>query len=283
LEKAALVATLSASQPIDASPDTVVDMRSSRSRPTFPGIYPIGLESSGRVVLFYLATVPWTKEFRRFLQSHASLLRLVPAWTLRLVFPRPVDHAYGAYQTVIREEFETPLSPATIRELKWYFEHRRGATKQRPENLTQGFLERGAQVFDGPRFRQLYRRWLTHGDGALEAVSSPAIAEALAARTARVECLVLPHAYRHLSPLVDHDHSARSEVERGLRKENREGNRPLHALNPRPEPRRVEPELRISEQLTRDWYRLVNAPKADGRSVHRTWSDERRTSDRFWA
>ena len=58
-----------------------------------------------------------------------ALLRAVPAWTLRLVFPRPLDRVYDAYQTVIREELETPLHPATIRELKWYFEHRRKASR----------------------------------------------------------------------------------------------------------------------------------------------------------
>lgn len=126
-EKADFAATLGASDPIDAPPDTTIDRASSASRSTFPGTYPIGLGPSGRAVLLYLATVPWTEEFRRFVQGHAALLRLLPAWTLRLVFPRPVDHAYEAYQTVIREELESPLHPATIRELKWYFEHRRKA------------------------------------------------------------------------------------------------------------------------------------------------------------
>lgn len=48
-----------------------------------------------------------------------ALLRVVPMWTLRLVFPRPLDRVYDAYQTVIREELESPLHPATISELQW--------------------------------------------------------------------------------------------------------------------------------------------------------------------
>jgi len=52
-----------------------------------------------------------------------------------------------------------------------------------------------------PRFTVLYCRWLKHGDAAFEAISSPAIAEALSAGTARVECSVLSHFYRHLSAL----------------------------------------------------------------------------------
>lgn len=234
---------------------------------TLLGANPIGVEPSGRAVLLYLATVPWTEDFRRFLQGHAMLVRQVPTWTLRLVFPRPVDHAYEAYQTVIREELETPLHPATIRELKWYFEHRRAAADERPGTLTQGFFDKGKQVFEGPRFSLLYRRWLTHGDTAFETVSSPSIAEALAAGTARVECVVLPHTYRHLAPVVDDDDSTSPEVEKGLRRGNREGNRPPHALNPGAQPRRVEPELTIGEQLERDWHRLndwYNAQKKLG-------------------
>jgi hypothetical protein len=92
--------------------------------------FPIGLDATGRAVLLYLATVPWPEECRTFLQGHARLLQIVPAWTLRLVFPRPVDRAYDAYRTVVREELETPLQPATIRELTWYFERRRAAADQ---------------------------------------------------------------------------------------------------------------------------------------------------------
>jgi hypothetical protein len=184
---------VSASEPLDTSPDTTIDKASSGSRSTLPGTYPIGLDPTGHAVLLYLATVPWTEEFRRFLQARAALLRVVPGWTLRLVFPRPVDRAFEAYRAVIREELETPL---------------------------------------------------------------PSIAEALAAGTARVECVVLPHAYRHLAPVVDHDHSATRGVAKGLRSRTREGTRPPHALNPGPQPRRVESEPSVSEQLERDWHRL---------------------------
>jgi hypothetical protein len=66
--------------------------------------FPMGLDPSGRAVLLYIVTALWTDEFRTFLQDHAGGLRVVPSWTLRLVFPRPLDRAYGAYQTVVREE-----------------------------------------------------------------------------------------------------------------------------------------------------------------------------------
>jgi hypothetical protein len=78
---------------------------------------------------------------------------------------------------------------------------------------TQAFLNRAAQVYGAPRFTLLYRRWLKHGDTVFEPPASPVIAEALATGTARVECLVLPHTYRHLSPLVNRVRPASERVE----------------------------------------------------------------------
>ena len=257
-EKAALLAAAAPANSFSPAPGDATP----GSAPELPGTFPIGLEASGRVVVLYLATVPWTEDFRTFLQGHANLLRMVPAWTLRLVFPRPVDRAYDAYQTVIREELETPLQPATIRELKRYFEHRRTAAAQRPDTLTRAFLDRGLQVFSGPRFRLLYRRWLKHGDVVLDSLSSPLIAEALAAGTGDLQSVVLPHSYRHLSPLVDDAPSSPQRVEKALRRGNRGGNRPPHALNAHPQPPRVESELTIKEQCERDWERLNEWYKA---------------------
>lgn len=132
-EKAAYVARLKVSDPINAAPEPLVK-QASPSPETFPGTNPIGLDSEGRAVLLYLATVPWTDDFRRFLHDHAAVLRLAPTWALRLVFPRPVDRSYEAYRSVVRE-LETPLHEATIRELKWHFEHRRTGSDQRPDRL----------------------------------------------------------------------------------------------------------------------------------------------------
>lgn len=80
----------------------------------FPGTFPIGLDASGRVVLLYLATVPWTEDFRTFLVGHTALLRVTPTWTLRLVFPQPLHRAFTAYEAVIHEELESPLQVDTI-------------------------------------------------------------------------------------------------------------------------------------------------------------------------
>jgi hypothetical protein len=212
-EKAAYVAGLTAPVPTEQALDATVDVNPRRTVGVFRSAFPMGLDPSGRAVLLYLVTAPWTDEFRTFLQDQAASLRVVPSWTLRLVFPRPLDRAYGAYQTVVREELETPLHRATIGELKWYFEHRQLAISQGVHAQTQAFLDRAAQVFNTSRFTLLYRRWLKQGDAAFEAVSSPVFAEALAGGVGRVECLVLPHTYRHLSPLAKLVHLAPTGVE----------------------------------------------------------------------
>lgn len=209
----------------------------SRTGSQLSAAFPIGLERDGRAVLLYLGSEPWTDGFRSFLQAHAGLLRVAPTWTLRLVFPRPLDRVYGAYQAVIREELESPLHPATINELRWYFEHRREAAERPVHPTTRGFLEKGAQLFGSPRFTQMYRMWLKHGDAVFEGPSSPAITEALNTGQGRVDCLVLSHTYRHLSPLVNHERSIAEDVEEGLRRGTAGGNTGPRALNPLPQPR----------------------------------------------
>jgi hypothetical protein len=115
---------------------------------------------------------------------------------------------------VIREELETPLLPATVSELKWYFNHRRAAGTSVDSQL-RAFLDRAAQVFSTPRLTRLYQRWLKHGDTVFEAVASPVLAEALSSGAGRVECVVLPHTYRHLSPLASLVRSTPQGVEKG--------------------------------------------------------------------
>jgi hypothetical protein len=182
------------------------------------GTFPIGVEPDGRTVLLYLATEVWTEAFRTFLQDHVALLRVAPKWTLRIVFPAPLDRVYDAYQTVVHEELESPLHPATIGELQWYFEHRDKATREPMHPQDQGFLDVGAKVFGAPRFTEMYRRWLKHGNAVFEGPSSAVIAEALNTGAGRVESFVLPYPYRHLSPLVDHPRSGTEDVEKGVEK-----------------------------------------------------------------
>lgn len=264
-EKRAYLTRLTRSTPEPASdppsnqpPATVRDL---------PGTLPIGIDGNGRIVLLYLATDPWTDRFRTFLQRHARLLSVAPTWTIRLAFPHPLEHFYSTCQSVIHEEFESPLHPATIGELQWFFEHRRQSEAGEPLHpMTKGFLNVGYKVFGTPRFTEMYHRWRRHGDAVFGGISSPTIAEAMEAGRGTVECLVLTHAYRHLSPLVAEAASTPVHIGEGLRREPHPGKMRPHVLNPGPQPPAEEP-LSIREQCERDWHRLnefYKAQKAQG-------------------
>ena len=66
-------------------------------------------------MLLYLVTVPWTDEFRRFLQAAPVLLRVV-AWldlSARVSAMRSTA-SMASYQAVVREELTTPFPAATL-------------------------------------------------------------------------------------------------------------------------------------------------------------------------
>jgi hypothetical protein len=195
------------------------------------------------------------------------LLRVAPAWTVRLAFPHSLEQFYSACQAVIRDELERPLHPATIGELQSFFEHRRQSENGEPLHaMTRRFVNVGYKVFGESRFTEMYHRWRKYGAVVFEGVSSPAIAEAMEAGRGTVECLVLTHAYRHLSPVVADTPSALACVGEGLRREPHLQKMRPHVLNPHPQPPTEEP-LSIREQCERDWHRLnefYKAQKAQG-------------------
>jgi hypothetical protein len=194
---------------------------------------PIGVESDGRIVILYLAEAGWPDAFRRFLRDHAPLLQSVLTWTLRIVLPRRIAHAYDDYQRAVHGELESTLSASTIADLKRYFEaHRNLHTTTDPQ--AEDIFRAGVRRFSTPRFDDLHRRWIKHGDEAFNTASSPALAEALETGAGRVESLVLPHGYRHLSPLVVESRSTRTEVEKGVEKIAHEGDTARRRSQPRP-------------------------------------------------
>ncbi|MCC7415726.1 MAG: hypothetical protein IT176_01195 [Acidobacteria bacterium] len=179
-----------------------------------PDGFPIGLQADGRIVVLYLAPEPWPDALRTFLRAHASLLQSVPQWTLRIVLPRRFGHAHDDYQRAVHEELESSLSAALITDLKRYFECRRDIHVAGDPQADDVFRA-GHRRFSTPRFDDLYRRWIKHGDEAFDNPSSVAITEALESGAGRVESFVLPHSYRHLSPLVGQSRSNADEVEKG--------------------------------------------------------------------
>jgi hypothetical protein len=197
-------------------------------RDVFPGTFPIGIDSTGRAVLVYVATAPWSDDFRQFLVGHLRLLSVTPAWTVRIVFPPALQRVISEYKRVVREELESPMLADTVNDLKWYFFHRRrGTDPSAVPEVVRARLLRCSKAFAGPRFGLLYRRWLTEDDTALTSVS-PFVAEALASGRARLECIVLPHTYEHLSPLVNHRRLRRRHVTADAN----EGARAFRSLNP---------------------------------------------------
>jgi hypothetical protein len=183
----------------DSLPCATVAAPPSDTARRFPDGLPIGIESSGRVVLLYLVTDLGPDGFRTFLRRHLALLRAASNWTLRLVFPRPRAPLHEAYQTVVREELEVALEPRTVEHLRAEFQQlreRHGSSgDQPPADALSAWPEPQAG-----RVAALYSRWLKDGDRALEGVSSRLIADALDDGRGRVETFVIPHAYRHLSP-----------------------------------------------------------------------------------
>jgi len=261
-EKTEYLERLKAKATVDA-PQTPCGEEASPAASSLSSAFPIGVAADGRTLLLYLAGEPTIEGFRGFLQTHAALLRVAPSWTLMIVLPRPLDHAYEAYQSVIHEELESPLRSATIGELQWYFEHRLKAARGEPMHpQTQGFLKKGHEVFGTPRFTAMYQRWLKHGNAVFEGPSSPAIADALNTGRGRVESVLLRHVYRHLSPLVADTPPRPELVDEGLRRGPRGGPQRSHAVNPRPQPPRHEPALSISEQLEREWRERMEIYKA---------------------
>ena len=80
--------------------------------------------------------------------------------------------------------------------MRWYFLDRRRLAKGARERFDQA-----VRAF-APRFQGLFRGFAECGEPVLDATLSTKFADAMARRTGRLECHVLPHRYVHLFPLV---------------------------------------------------------------------------------
>jgi hypothetical protein len=163
----------------------------------------IGVDASGRTVVLCVLMPVALDDFRSRLGRLAPLLCRLEHWTLRLVLPREHATAYDSYQRTVHEEWETPFSDRTLEELNWYFEKRRTLPSGHSPSPSDPRFDHASLAFDDPRFDRLYRRWLRAGATALNDDARRAISEALTNDSGRVECLILNHAYDHLSPVID--------------------------------------------------------------------------------
>jgi hypothetical protein len=216
-EKVAFFSIMAPSLPRERLPHITIGTGASQRLRLFPEDEPIGVTSTGRVVFTYVVASGYVEEFRAFVQRHADLLRALPGWTLRVLFPQRIAGAMSSFEAAARHELTTPLRPDTFAELKSYFDKRRSTSDPRALSFEDEVFWRDQTAFDTPRFRQLYRRWLTDGDSVFEIVSSPAIAEALEHGAGRIESHVLMLSYRHLEPVTSLVRSAATGVEKGER------------------------------------------------------------------
>ena len=168
----------------------------------FPDKLPIGVTGDGRTHVFlYLVTRKAPVDFRAFLQRHAELFRALPEWELRVLVPRHFDKAARAFASAATEELATPLGLSERDDLAWYFRQRQRLEEGLPAEDRERF-KAAAQRFREPRFRALYRASKKTGNGALHAIVSRILADAISRQRGRVVTHVLPHLYQHLAPLV---------------------------------------------------------------------------------
>ena len=187
---------------VDDAPHMVIRQGERPQFRYFPDRLPIGVHPSGHVVLVYLHSDPMRDEFRDFLQRHATLLEKLPTWTIRIVVPA---HLEGAAQDMLKVawgQLASPLKDPILTELRWYFDHRAGGLAGLSEPAHRRRFERCERAFATDRYTVLYRRWRQDGERVLTTASSPIIGQAMESGAAKIEPLVLPHAYSHLAPLA---------------------------------------------------------------------------------
>ena len=94
-----------------------------------------------------------------------------------------------------------PLRLGVVEELKWFFNQKAVASGRQDLADSERFSA-ASRAFEGPRFSALYRRWLEQGSMAFDALSSPALADAVARGRGEVETYVLAHSYFQLQSMV---------------------------------------------------------------------------------
>lgn len=164
--------------------------------------FPIGIDPTGRVILLYLATDAEVGPCHTFVYRHIELLRRVSAWTVRIVVPPWPERLGEFYAKAVTEELTATVRPVVLNAMRHYFNERRtvaesGVAPRDPEQFDDA-----ANAFRAPRFQRLYRWWLTDGDRVFD-LAAQGLKPALDSGAGRVETVVLPHEYRHLSPVVN--------------------------------------------------------------------------------
>ncbi len=155
--------------------------------------------------------------FRRALQGLLGHLATAQAWALFVVFTAPLARLRRAYEAVVRDELESPLTDEDVQGLWRLFLRRREGAERRNLPPLPGVAAAGPHLFTRPRFGALYRHWMAAGDAAFEPLRSTAAVDAIADGRGRVKYLTLARDYDHLVPVANEMgevSSARSQTER---------------------------------------------------------------------
>jgi hypothetical protein len=186
----------------DELPRLVFKSRGRSTTRFFPDKLPIGVHPGGdKHEFIYVVTRRVPVDLRPFLYRHSTLLRMLPAWRLRLFVPAHLAEAAERFHRACEEELGTRLAPSTVDELRWYF-GQRGARANTALVVDQDRYRRARRAFGGPRYHVLYRHWLTSGDSLLTSLDSPVLPDALEQGTGRIESHVVTRRYQHLAPFV---------------------------------------------------------------------------------
>lgn len=199
-DKVAFLTVASPCQP-ELLPHKTVGVGANRHVRQFPDALPIGVRSNGRPVFVFVVSTWNADDLRTFLQRHADVLGSLPGWTVRILLPPHLARVKPSLDAVARGELASPIAATTLAELRWYFEQRRDRKSARESDDADRF-RRTQRAFAAKRWRLLFRRWLSDGDSALNVATSPEIRDALMRGGGQIQIDVLPHSYRHLSPLA---------------------------------------------------------------------------------
>ena len=198
-----------------------------------PLIHPVGIDRAGATVFVCLVTEASPDRFRRALQGLLAHLANVDRWELLVAFSAPLARLTRAYQTMVHEELESPLTQADVQGLWRLFMCRRdGAVEQPFWSRWPGVAATGYRLFTRPRFSALCRHWMEVDAAAFEPLRSTAAADAIAAGRGRVTYRALAHDYDHLVPFTDDEEGSANDKERST-----EEGILAHRLNPLAEPR----------------------------------------------
>lgn len=168
----------------------------------FPDKLPIGHDpDQRRHMLLYLARTRSPMDFRVFILRHLELLNALGFWTIRILFPRSLNRSRDGYAKAAYEFLGTPLTLSERDDMMWFV--RQQDVLAPNASAAEGARWRAARrAFRGARFVALRRHWVAQGDRAIYLAASPISRDALSRGRGSVECVELPHDYRHLFALA---------------------------------------------------------------------------------